>query len=116
MQSIEAGENVVIQFSIKAEDTTPVPTDDVLSLLIRASVAGKLIQEWRYLKGSPMPEGMETTGDGEFQVELKPKSTSGVNGIAVITVIPTFSDERFFDTGGQTDVVTIRDLLTIDKP
>lgn len=116
MTIIEAGENVVIQFAVKAADLTAVPTSEIESLIVRCVVGGKVIQEWRYLEGSPMPEGMETIGEGQFQVELKPKSTSGVEGVVVLSFIPTFADARFFDTGGQTDVVTIRDLLTIDTP
>ncbi len=116
MTVIEAGENVVLQFAIKDESAVAVPTEAILSLLVRAIVGGKTIQEWRYLAGSAMPEGMETTGEGAFEVELKPKSTAGVAGVCELFVIPTFSDVRFFDTGGQTDVVAIRDLLTIETP
>jgi hypothetical protein len=116
MTSIDAGENAILRFSLKDASEVPIPTDDIKSFIVQCKVGGKVIQDWRYLTGKDLPEGMKITGEGQFTIELLASSTAGVEGVIEVTMIPTIDNPDYVDTAGQTEVIVNRDTLTIAAP
>lgn len=122
MVTIKSGENALLRFTVKNEAGAIIPTSAIASFSVAlvyqpcgcdGSVDDEeILGTWTYIAPSEYSTGMQSAGDGIFEIEVLPSQTSKP-GILTAIVTVHFLDAAFFVTGSEVLVTIHEDALEI---
>lgn len=118
MTTIDEGENAILRFTVRDDQGVIIPTAEISSFSISLvyqeddGTWGDILGTWTFTSPSDYTPGIQSDGDGIFEVEVLPSQTGTPGILSAVTTIG-FVDPDFFITGSEVLVTTTEDVLEI---
>ena len=112
--TIFQGENFLLNLTLLNDDSSPVLESSLKSFEIKARNYRRLLKDWLWLPDDAGDEHI-TIVDGLAQLEVESDLTENWLGTIDFEVIPSFTDNDYFVSDAQTDVVCLDKLLVVQR-
>lgn len=109
---LNAGEDVLVDITITDDNNDPIPTDDVVNVLLAVKRGEAYSVQWAWIADGAMSDQIDVA-DGHIYLEISKEDTANLAGLYDFYVLLSVTNTDFFFSGAQTDVREFRAVLFV---